>query len=162
MEFDISRFRETFFQEADEHLAAMESGLLQLEQSSDPELLNAVFRGAHSIKGASGTFGFEDVARFTHAMEGLLDRMRAGAVEPSAARIGLLLESLDILRRLLEAARSGAALQQQEEETLFICPQGFELVLKLLDFLFLVFVGRVLQDRQRSFQGLIAFVAQQS
>jgi len=115
MEFDISRFRETFFQEADEHLAEMESGLLQLEQSSDPEVLNAVFRGAHSIKGASATFGFEDVARFTHAMEGLLDRMREGAVEPSASRIGLLLESLDILRRLLEAARSGAVAPPEAE-----------------------------------------------
>jgi hypothetical protein len=50
MEFDISRFRETFFQEADEHLGEMESGLLQLEGNPDPELLNAVFRGAHSIK----------------------------------------------------------------------------------------------------------------
>jgi len=107
MEFDISRFRETFFQEADEHLGEMESGLLQLEGNPDPELLNAIFRGAHSIKGASGTFGFEDVAHFTHAMEGLLDRMRAGAIEPSAERIGLLLESLDTLRRLLDAARTG-------------------------------------------------------
>ena len=109
MEFDISRFRDTFFQEADEHLAAMEAGLLQLESKPDPEILNAVFRGAHSIKGASGTFGFDGVARFTHAMEGLLDRMRSGAVKPSAERIGLLLESLDILRRLLDAARNGAS-----------------------------------------------------
>lgn len=108
MEFDISRFRETFFQEADEHLGEMEAGLLLLERHHDPELLNAIFRGAHSIKGASGTFGFEAVARFTHAMEGLLDRMRSGVVSPSAERIGLLLESLDTLRRLLDAARTGA------------------------------------------------------
>ena len=107
MEFDISRFRETFFQEVEEHLGAMESGLLQLEGKPDPELLHAIFRGAHSIKGASGTFGFEDVAKFTHAMEGLLDRMRSGAIDPSAERIGLLLESLDTLRRLVEAARTG-------------------------------------------------------
>jgi len=129
MEFDISRFRETFFQEADEHLAEMESGLLKLERSSDPELLNAVFRGAHSIKGASGTFGFEDVARFTHAMEGLLDRMRGGAIESSAPRIGLLLESLDILRRLLEAARSGAAAPPEAEQVtgaLFVAQRAGE------------------------------------
>jgi two-component system chemotaxis sensor kinase CheA len=107
MEFDISRFRETFFQEADEHLAGMESGLLQLEGNSDPELLNAIFRGAHSIKGASGTFGFDDVAHFTHGMESLLDGMRSGAVEPSAERVSLLLESLDVLRQLLDAARAG-------------------------------------------------------
>ena len=109
MEFDISRFRDTFFQEAGEHLGEMEAGLLQLESNRDPEILNAIFRGAHSIKGASATFGFENVARFTHAMEGLLDRMRSGTVEPSPARIGLLLESLDILRRLLDAARAGNA-----------------------------------------------------
>jgi two-component system chemotaxis sensor kinase CheA len=127
MEFDISRFRETFFQEADEHLAEMESGLLQLEQSSDPEVLNAVFRGAHSIKGASGTFGFEDVARFTHAMEGLLDRMRAGAVESTAERIGLLLESLDTLRRLLDAARGGTVAPPETEQvtgSLFVAQRG--------------------------------------
>ena len=107
MEFDISRFRETFFQEADEHLAAMESGLLQLEGNSDPDLLNAIFRGAHSIKGASGTFGFDEVARFTHAMESLLDGMRSGTVEASAERVSLLLGSLDVLRQLLDAARAG-------------------------------------------------------
>src|SRR4051794_23764713 len=102
MEFDISRFRETFFQEAEEHLAAMESGLLQMEGNPDPELLNSVFRGAHSIKGVSGTFGFEDITRFTHAMEGLLDRMRCGAVTASCGRVRLLLTSLDTLRQLLE------------------------------------------------------------
>lgn len=117
MEFDISRFRETFFQEADEHLGVMESGLLHLEGNPDPELLNAVFRGAHSIKGASGTFGFEAVARFTHAMEGLLDRMRSGAVEPSGPRIGLLLTSLDTLRRLLDAARTGTGEPAEMEST---------------------------------------------
>ena len=115
MEFDISRFRETFFQEADEHLGEMESGLLQLEGHPDSELLNAIFRGAHSIKGASGTFGFEDVARFTHAMEGLLDRMRSGEVPPSAERVGLLLESLDTLRRLLDAARTGSVAPPEAE-----------------------------------------------
>jgi two-component system chemotaxis sensor kinase CheA len=129
MEFDISRFRETFFQEAGEHLGEMESGLLQLESHSDPELLNAVFRGAHSIKGASATFGFEDVAHFTHAMEGLLDRMRSGAVPPSAERIGLLLESLDILRGLIDAARTGSPVPPQTEratESLLVAQRAGE------------------------------------
>ncbi|MEI9976934.1 MAG: Hpt domain-containing protein [Ignavibacteriota bacterium] len=117
MEFDINRFRETFFQEADEHLAAMESGLLQLEGNPDAELLNAIFRGAHSIKGASGTFGFDEVARLTHAMESLLDRMRSGDIDPSAERIGLLLESLDTLRRLLDAARAGLEAPSETERS---------------------------------------------
>ena len=65
MDIDLSRFRDAFFQEAEEHLAEMESGLLRLESSPDLEQLNAIFRGAHSIKGASGTFGFDQVMRFT-------------------------------------------------------------------------------------------------
>jgi chemotaxis protein histidine kinase CheA len=48
------------------------------------------------------------MARFPHAMEGHLDRMRSGAVAPSTERIGLLLETLNTLRRLLDAARTGA------------------------------------------------------
>ena len=52
MAIDLARFRETFFQEAAEHLAEMESALLKLEDSAaDPELLNAIFRSAHSLKG---------------------------------------------------------------------------------------------------------------
>ena len=117
MQIDLSRFRDTFFQEAEEHLADMETGLLRLEHESDPDLLNAIFRGAHSIKGASGTFGFEDILRFTHAMEGLLDRMRSGAVPPCPARVNLLLEAVDVLRRLLDAARSGSPVPEEAAPT---------------------------------------------
>jgi len=109
MQIDLSRFRDTFFQEAEEHLANMEQGLVGLESSADQlESLNAVFRGAHSIKGASGTFGFDDVTHFTHAMESLLDKMRAGELESSRERVDLLLESLDVLRGLLAAARENS------------------------------------------------------
>ena len=67
MQIDLSKFRDTFFEEASDHLESMEAALLELEsQPTDSELLNQVFRGAHSIKGASGTFGLKDVAAFTH------------------------------------------------------------------------------------------------
>jgi len=114
MEIDLSRFRDTFFQEAEEHVVEMESGLLQLEHNSDPELLHAIFRGAHSIKGASGSLGFDEIARFTHAMESLLDRMREGQVAPTRGRVDLLLAALDVLRRLLETARSGAPAPEED------------------------------------------------
>jgi HPt (histidine-containing phosphotransfer) domain-containing protein len=82
MKIDLSAFRETFFEECAEHLATMETALLELEKTPrDSELLNCIFRGAHSIKGASGTFGFQDVSQFTHGMESLLDRMRDGVLE---------------------------------------------------------------------------------
>lgn len=108
MQNNMDRFRATFFEEAGEHLANMESALLELEHSSgDQELLNNIFRCAHSIKGASGTFGLDEIARFTHSLENLLDRMRAGTLQVSLERLDLLLRSSDILRGLLDAARNG-------------------------------------------------------
>jgi len=119
MQVDLSRFRETFFQEAAEHLAEMETGLLRLEQgSSDPELLNSIFRAAHSIKGASGMFGLEDVARFTHALEGLLDRLRSAKIEPTPQRTDVLLEACDVLRDLLATSASGGPVPERMESAL--------------------------------------------
>jgi two-component system chemotaxis sensor kinase CheA len=108
MQSHMDRFRETFFEEAAEHLANMESALLGLEHSpGDQELLNNIFRCAHTIKGASATFGLEEVAKFTHSLENLLDRMRAGTLDASSDRLDLLLRCSDILRGLLGSARDG-------------------------------------------------------
>ena len=73
MKIDMRQFLETFFDEAEEHIEAMEAALLQLETApDDAELLNTVFRAAHSIKGASSTFGVHAVGEFTHVLESLL------------------------------------------------------------------------------------------
>jgi len=109
MKIDLSRFRDTFFQEASEHVNNMEASLLGLgDPPADPEVLNSIFRAAHSIKGGSGTFGFDDVMRFTHRLEELLDRMREGRADASPARIELLLRACDMLRTLLAAAETDA------------------------------------------------------
>lgn len=119
MQNNMNRFREMFFEEATEHLATMEFALLGLEHSPrDQELLNNIFRCAHSIKGASGTFGLDVVARFTHSLENLLDLMRAGTLEASLERLDLLLRSSDILRGLLTSARSGEKAPSGVEEVL--------------------------------------------
>ena len=77
MSIDMSQFYQVFFEEAQEHLASMESLLLDLDVANpDPEQLNAIFRAAHSIKGSSGTFGFTDLQDVTHILENLLDRIR--------------------------------------------------------------------------------------
>jgi two-component system chemotaxis sensor kinase CheA len=110
MNNEFAQFQDAFFDEAAEHLAVVEEGLLELEQHpEDRDLLNKIFRSAHSIKGGSGMFGFTAVAQFTHKMETLLDLLRNGqkAVSPEIA--DLLLKSTDCLKTLLEAARTGAA-----------------------------------------------------
>ena len=105
MELDLSRFRETFFQEAAEHLETMESSLLTLRTGqANGETLNAIFRSAHSIKAGAATFGFEATTRFTHVLESLLDRLRNGEIEPSVPLVELLLRAGDVLRLLVDAA----------------------------------------------------------
>lgn len=108
MDIDLSRFRETFFQEAAEHTAAMESALLGLEsRTADRETLDAIFRCAHSIKAGAAAFGFEAVSRLAHEMETLLDALRAGEMLVSTGLVDLLLRSLDILREILRTVASG-------------------------------------------------------
>jgi two-component system chemotaxis sensor kinase CheA len=108
MQIDMKRFHAAFFDETAEHLAVMEESLLGLERTpDDQELLNRIFRAAHSIKGASGTFGFGDIATFTHSLEGLLDRMRDGEILPTPNLVELLLQSADALGGLLAWAKDG-------------------------------------------------------
>ena len=103
MKIDLTQFRQTFLQESAEHAATMESALLALRSTpDDTEVLNAIFRSAHSIKGGAGSFGLENLVRFTHALENLLERLRALEIPATAIVIATLLESIDILRALLE------------------------------------------------------------
>ena len=108
MSNDFAQFQDAFFDEAAEHVAIVEEGLLALEQNpADLDLLNKIFRSAHSIKGGAGMFGFTAVAQFTHKMETLLDLLRNGqkAVTPVVA--DLLLRSTDCMKTLMEATRTG-------------------------------------------------------
>jgi two-component system, chemotaxis family, sensor kinase CheA len=108
MKIDLSQFRQTFMQESAEHVEAMEAGLLALRAApDDAETLNAIFRSAHSIKGGAGSFGLTNLVRFTHALENLLDRLRSLQVPATAEVISLLLQSVDVLRAMLDAGVDG-------------------------------------------------------
>jgi two-component system chemotaxis sensor kinase CheA len=104
MKIDLSQFREVFLQESAEHVASMETGLFQLRSTPDDiELLNAIFRSAHSIKGGAGSFGLNNLVRFTHALENLLEQLRSLELAAGEEVVDVLLESVDLLRGLLEA-----------------------------------------------------------
>jgi two-component system chemotaxis sensor kinase CheA len=105
MSVDLSQFRQIFFEESLEGLEVMEKGLLNLDETADPELINAIFRAAHSIKGGSGTFGLSGIANFTHVMETVLDEMRDGRRPVSQSDTDVLLRSVDCLREMLDAAQ---------------------------------------------------------
>ena len=119
MTIDMSKFLDTFFEESAEGLDAMESGLLNMQEgAADDELINTIFRAAHSIKGGSATFGLSEVAEFTHHMETLLDEMRAGKRAVARELVDVLLESVDCLRAMLAASKSGDAHDPQRAKTL--------------------------------------------
>jgi len=102
MTLDLTQFHETFFAESAEALDQMEAALLKLSAGdADLDLVNTIFRVAHSIKGGSATFGFSDVAGFTHILETLLDQMRGGKRRVDSALVDTLLRSCDLMRAML-------------------------------------------------------------
>jgi two-component system chemotaxis sensor kinase CheA len=99
-----------FISEAREQIETVEQLLLQLEDSpGDDDLLNALFRCAHTVKGSAGVFGLDAVVAFTHHVESLLDQMREGKVALTPALSTLLLECNDQIRILVDAADSAGA-----------------------------------------------------
>ena len=119
MSTDLSHFKDAFFEESQEHLTTIEEGLLQLEQRpEDIDLLNRIFRGAHSIKGNSGMFGFTAVSQFTHKMESVLDQLRSSQMVVTVAITDLLLQSLDCLKTLIDCAKTGDSPDEAQVATL--------------------------------------------
>ncbi|MFZ5594255.1 MAG: chemotaxis protein CheA [Pseudomonadota bacterium] len=113
MSIDMAQFHQTFFEESFEGLDLMESGLLDLDAGdADIDLINTIFRAAHSIKGGSGTFGFKRVCEFTHIMETLLDEMRDKRRKVTQEAVNILLQSVDCLRDMLASERNGSRMDE--------------------------------------------------
>lgn len=109
----MAQFHQTFFEESFEGLDLMESGLLDLDAGdADIDLINTIFRAAHSIKGGSGTFGFKRVCEFTHIMETLLDEMRDKRRKVTQEAVNILLQSVDCLRDMLASERNGSRMDE--------------------------------------------------
>lgn len=106
MNIDIGQFQQTFLEEAGEHLADLETGLLAMEQGDNADM-NAIFRAAHSIKGGAATFGFNAIADFTHVVESVLELARDEVIPVTSELTTELLKSLDIITELLDAAKNG-------------------------------------------------------
>jgi two-component system chemotaxis sensor kinase CheA len=105
---DNDQYRQLFIEEAKEHLDNLTQCLLALEKApQNPEVVNTLFRSAHTLKGSSGMMGFKDFQELTHAMEDVFDGMRKGN-PPNSSLISTLLECVDALSLRLENIQSGA------------------------------------------------------
>jgi two-component system chemotaxis sensor kinase CheA len=116
---DLAQFHKAFYEESLDGLDAMEQALLALDEgAADPELINVVFRAAHSIKGGAATFGFTDVAAFTHVAENLMDEVRSGRRPMEKAVVELLLRSGDTVRDMLSLSMAGQPAATAESQAL--------------------------------------------
>ncbi len=125
------RFREMFFEEARELLISLEEGLMDLERrQGDRAHLDKTFRAAHSIKGAAAMVGLEPIARFTHGIEAVLEKIRAGSLAVDSDIITTLLESRDHLAAMVEGDAAGSPipgsgeLSQKLSDLLRVTPPG--------------------------------------
>lgn len=115
MTIDLTQFHDAFFEESFEALDSMEAALLKLDIGApEPELINTIFRVAHSIKGGSATFGFSDIASFTHSCETLLDELRSGGMQVTTEISDVLLKSVDVMRAMLRSTQTKQPIDMQK------------------------------------------------
>lgn len=108
---DMEEIKEIFFQECEEQLTELETGLLAMNDGDDdPETVNAVFRAVHSIKGGAGAFGLDDLVAFAHVFETTLDCVRSNKLEASEGLMKVMLKSADVLADITAASRDGDAI----------------------------------------------------
>jgi len=108
IQIDREALVQAFVTEAGEVLAGMEQQLLALEANpGDEETIHALFRGAHTLKGSSSLVSFDDVGELAHAVESLLERVRARALRVDDVLVTLLLRSVDLLRASVAEAAAG-------------------------------------------------------
>jgi two-component system, chemotaxis family, sensor kinase CheA len=112
-----------FLAEAEEIVEHLGSELADLADGADkgdidPDLLNSIFRGAHSLKGLAGMFGFSGVSELSHNMENLLDWLRLGRLKLDAGVITVLLESHDLLHSLVRSLSEGESGEPYEKISL--------------------------------------------
>ena len=111
----MAAIKQTFFQECEEQLVELESGLLAIEDgTSEPDTINAVFRAVHSIKGGAGAFGLDQLVRFAHAFETALDLMRSGRLAPNRSILKTMLMAADALADLVRVTRENLPADEAE------------------------------------------------
>lgn len=115
----LEAIKVTFFQECEEQLSELETGLLAMEQGeTDSETVNAVFRAVHSIKGGAGAFSLEPLVRFAHVFETTLDDVRAGKLAPDNNVVKVMLRAADVLADHVRAARDGGVVEEARSQEL--------------------------------------------
>ena len=114
MSEEIEQYLEIFVQEAKEQLEIITQSLLELEKNpKNQEVVNEIFRAAHTLKGSSGMMGFTEIQELTHKMEDVFDSIRKGLTKPSPDLIDVLFECVDALEKRINHLEMG---ERKEED----------------------------------------------
>lgn len=124
MSDELERIREEFLAESQEIIESLSRDLLlldhgQKEGRTDPDLVNAVFRGVHTLKGIAGMFGQVALSECAHALEDLLDQLRLGKISLTQETLDVMFEGVEVLQRLLAAARRNVDPSQEVDLAIF-------------------------------------------
>ncbi|WP_048198655.1 chemotaxis protein CheA [Methanocella arvoryzae] len=105
---DMSAYRDMFVSEAREHLQNLNSSLLALEKCpTDADVIQEIFRSAHTLKGMSASMGFKEMETLCHRTENLFDRIRNGQLVADTRVVTVLFKSLDTLEAMVDAIEAG-------------------------------------------------------
>lgn len=100
---DVSQYLEIFVEETSEHLQNLSDGIMTLEKEpDDKDVINELFRAAHSLKGMAGTMGFKRMQHLTHDMENLFQEVRSDHMKVTSALIDVMFDCLDAIGEYLE------------------------------------------------------------
>src|SRR5690625_5280833 len=105
---EVNPYLSMFIEESKEHLQELNNHLLELEAHPENlDIVQHIFRSAHTLKGMSATMGYEDLASLTHEMENILDLIRNGNITINSQISDVLFQSLDLLEFMVEDIVTG-------------------------------------------------------
>lgn len=105
---EMSQYLEVFIEESKEHLQTCNEQLLELEKNPENlQIVNEIFRSAHTLKGMSATMGYEDLASLTHQMENVLDAIRNEKISVTPEVLDVIFLAVDDLEAMVESIASG-------------------------------------------------------
>lgn len=105
---DVSQYLDLFLEESMEHLQALNTGLLNLENNPERlDIVDEIFRSAHTLKGMSATMGYDSITQLTHKMENLLGKIKENVIDLNQEVINALFQGVDVVENMLTRIREG-------------------------------------------------------
>lgn len=123
---DNSIYRQLFFEETDDHLQQLNDHVLALESNpEDRELLNHIFRSAHTLKGMAATMGYDVMTQLTHKLENIFELFKTEVIPVTSTAVSLIFKALDKLSQLVEDLRAEKELSQDQISELLLELEAF-------------------------------------